>query len=101
MALSTDVEIIALFWRCDWLWYLEHKVSSSDSVPGRDLNTSCRPHRGAQVRWSAELLKIRAFVPGGARRVRFKLKVPLSCASTESRGLILDGQRRFKVMVAW
>ena len=30
-----------------------------------------------------------------------KSKAPLSCASAESLGLILDGLRRFKVRVAW
>ena len=30
-----------------------------------------------------------------------KLKAPLSCASAESRGLILDSRRRFKVRVDW
>ena len=30
-----------------------------------------------------------------------KSKAPLSCASTEILGLILDGLRRFKVRVAW
>ena len=53
------------------------------------------------MRRSAELSRIRAFVPGGAWGVRFKLKAPLSCASAECRGLILDGRRRFKVRVAW
>ena len=53
------------------------------------------------MRRLAEISKIRSFVPGGARGVQLKSKVPLSCASVESRGLIIDGQRRFKVRVVW
>ena len=36
----------ALSWRCARIWSLEHRVGSSNSVPGRDLNTSYQPHGG-------------------------------------------------------
>ena len=53
------------------------------------------------MRRSDELSKIRAFVPGGARGVLLKSKAPLSCAPAESRELVIYGQIRFKVRVAW
>ena len=100
MALGTGVEIIALFWRCTRLWYLEHIVGSNDSVREQDLNTSCRPHGGPKYGSWRSSQKLGIF-PGGTRGVQLKSKAPLSFAFAESRGLILDGQKRFRVRVAW
>ena len=39
--------------------------------------------------------------PGGASGVLLKSNAPLSCAYTNSLGLIFDGRSKFNVMVAW
>ena len=100
MALDVGVEIIALFWRCARLWSLEHIVGSSDSVWEQDLIPAVDPMGGPSAAVGGDL-KIRAFFHGGTRRVRLKSKAPLSCASAESHGFIIDSRRRFKVRVAW
>ena len=53
------------------------------------------------MQFLAELSKNRAFFPGDASGVQLKSKASLSCASAESRGLILDSRRMFKVRVDW
>jgi hypothetical protein len=51
------------------------------------------------VRWDG-LSWTRTRMPGGARGVRLKSKIPLSCAQEESLGLRREPRRRFKVMRA-
>ncbi len=57
--------------------------------------------------WCPGTADSRVFVdknPGavcGARGVRLYSKAPLSCASADSFGLMREGRRRFKVVVAW
>ena len=100
-ALFTGVEIIALSWRCAHLWYWEHIDGSSDSVLGRALSTSRQPRGGTNCggwRSSHKLGLLFLEVQGG---VLLKSKAPLSCASADSLGLILDGLIRFKVRVGW
>ena len=44
---------------------------------------------------------MRTLVPGGERGVALKLKGPFNWALADKHGLMREGQRRFRVNVAW
>ena len=60
--------------KCALLWSLEHIVGSRESVLGAGPKYKLSTLWGAQVRRLAELSKIRAFVPGGARGGSIEIK---------------------------
>eukprot|EP00957_Ditylum_brightwellii_P109466 8348956-Ditylum_brightwellii.AAC.1 len=55
-------------------------------------STPCGAHEPCTLNFSCTM----TFVPGGANGVQLKSNAPLSCASAESSGFILNGQSRFK-----
>ena len=58
------------------------------------------PTRGPGLEIGRGLKKM-TLVPGGARGVRLKSKIPLSWASADKRGLMRDGRSKLRVSVAW